>query len=212
MSIADTCSATTAAPVRPPGALQAVSDKCLIERIAEGDKLAMQVLWERHHARVFRFARRIVGDATLAEDLTSDTFLDVWRQAGRFEGRCAVSTWLLAIARHKALTASRRRDVEELDLEHHAVADPANNPEVALDSKDTGSILRRCVAGLSEKHAQIIELIYYQDKSVVEVAEIMGIPKNTVKTRAFHARSRLAEQLQQAGIDRQSLAALMRAA
>ena len=86
------------------------SDESLIKRIAGGDKLAMQVLYARHHVRVFRFVVRIVHDESMAEDLISEVFLDVWRQADRFEGRSAVSTWLMSIARFKALSARRRRD------------------------------------------------------------------------------------------------------
>ena len=65
----------------------------------------MQVLYGRHHVRVFRFGLRLVRDEQVAEDLISEVFLDVWRQAGKFEGRSAVSTWLLAITRFKALSA-----------------------------------------------------------------------------------------------------------
>ena len=83
--------------------MQSTSDEVLIGRIANGDRLAMQVLYARHHVRVFRFVVRLVRDETTAEDLISEVFLDVWRQAGRFEGRSAVSTWMLAIARFKAL-------------------------------------------------------------------------------------------------------------
>jgi RNA polymerase sigma-70 factor (ECF subfamily) len=74
------------------------SSERLVERIAAGDKLAMQLLYARHHVRVYRFALRIVNDATTAEDLTSEVFLEVWKHAGRFEGRSQVSTWLLSIA------------------------------------------------------------------------------------------------------------------
>src|SRR5258705_355946 len=93
--------------------MQSTSDEVLIGRIANGDRLAMQVLYVRHHVRVFRFVVRLVRDETKAEDLIM--FLDVWRQAGRFEGRSAVSTWMLAIARFKALSALRRRPDEGLD-------------------------------------------------------------------------------------------------
>ena len=91
------------------------SDESLIKRIAGGDKLAMQVLYTRHHVRVFRFVVRLVHDESMAEDLISEVFLDVWRQADRFEGRSAVSTWLMSIARFKALSARRRRTDAELD-------------------------------------------------------------------------------------------------
>jgi len=79
-----------------------VTDDVLIGRIAQGDRLAMQVLYGRHHVRVFRFGLRLVRDEQVAEDLITEVFLDVWRQAGKFEGRSAVSTWLLAITRKLA--------------------------------------------------------------------------------------------------------------
>src|SRR5437870_13493956 len=105
--------------------MQATSDEELIGRIASGDRLAMQVLFARHHVRVYRFVLRLVRDQTVAEDLINEVFLDVWRQANRFEARSAVSTWLLAIARFKALSALRRRPDEELDEEAAAaVEDP----------------------------------------------------------------------------------------
>src|SRR5690242_13940221 len=74
------------------------SDPALITKIATGNRLAMQVLFARHHARVYRFVLRLLGSEAAAEDLTSDVFLSVWRQAHRFEARSSVTTWLLAIA------------------------------------------------------------------------------------------------------------------
>ncbi len=183
--------------------MQATSDEALIGRIATGDKVAMQVLFARHHVRVYRFVLRLVRDQTKAEDLISEVFLDVWRQAGKFEARSAVSTWLLAIARYKALSALRRRPDEELDDETAAaIEDPGDDPETALEKKDKGEILRKCLTALSPEHREIIDLVYYHEKSVEEVAEIVGIPGNTVKTRMFYARKRLSELLKAAGVDR----------
>jgi RNA polymerase sigma-70 factor (ECF subfamily) len=183
--------------------MQATSDEALIGRIATGDKVAMQVLFARHHVRVYRFVLRLVRDQTKAEDLISEVFLDVWRQAGKFEARSAVSTWLLAIARYKALSALRRRPDEELDEETAAaIEDPGDDPETALEKKDKGEILRKCLTALSPEHREIIDLVYYHEKSVEEVAEIVGIPENTVKTRMFYARKRLAELLKAAGVER----------
>src|ERR671931_956575 len=126
--------------------MQSKSDEVLIGRIASGDRLAMQVLYARHHVRVFRFVLRLVRDESMAEDLISEVFLDVWRQAGRFEGRSAVSTWLLAIARFKALSAMRRKPDEELDEETAgAIEDPADDPEVAAQKRDKSEILRACL-------------------------------------------------------------------
>src|SRR3954453_9210498 len=105
----------SAAVTVPAVAAASSSDESLIKRIAGGDKLAMQVLYTRHHVRIFRFVVRLVHDESMAEDLISEVFLDVWRQADRFEGRSAVSTWLMSIARFKALSARRRRADAELD-------------------------------------------------------------------------------------------------
>ncbi|MBN8973685.1 MAG: sigma-70 family RNA polymerase sigma factor [Xanthobacteraceae bacterium] len=179
------------------------ADEALIARIAQGDKAAMRVLYGRHHVRVFRFGLRLVRNEQLAEDLISEVFLDVWRQAGRFEGRSAVSTWLLGIMRFKALSALRRRTDAELDDETAgSIADTADDPEVTVQKKDTGDALRTCLTSLSPEHREIIDLVYYHEKSVEEVAEIVGIPENTVKTRLFYARKKLAVLLQAAGIER----------
>jgi RNA polymerase sigma-70 factor (ECF subfamily) len=179
------------------------SDEILIGRIAGGDRLAMQALYARHHVKVFRFVLRLVRNEASAQDLISEVFLDVWRQAARFEGRSAVSTWILAIARFKALSSVRRRKEAELDEEEaEAIEDQADTPEVALQKKDTGEVLRQCLAKLSPDHREIIDLVYYHEKSVEEVAEIVDIPENTVKTRMFYARKKLAELLKQAGVER----------
>jgi RNA polymerase sigma-70 factor, ECF subfamily len=123
-----------------------------------------------------------------------DVFLDGWRHAAQFEGRATVSTWLLAIGRYKALSALRRRTEVSLDDKMACtIPDSADDPEVSLQKKDTGEALRKCVAALSPAQGQIIDLVYYREKSIGEVAEIVGIPEATVKTRMFYARKKLAE-------------------
>jgi RNA polymerase sigma-70 factor (ECF subfamily) len=163
----------------------------------------MQVLFARHHVRVYRFVLRLVRDEAAAEDLISEVFLDVWRQAGKFEGRAQVSTWLLAIARFKALSALRRKPEQELDEEAaEAIEDTSDTPDVTLEKKETGEVIRQCLTKLSAEHREIIDLVYYHEKSVEEVAEIVGIPEATVKTRMFYARKKLAEFLKAQGIER----------
>src|SRR6266849_2095270 len=185
------------AAFRPAAAEESSTDETLIERIARGDQAAMRALFARHRLRVYRFVLRMVRDETLAEDLLSDVFLDVWRHAAQFEARAAVSTWLLAIARFKALSAMRRPIDVELDDEMAAtIADPADDPEVALQHKNGAEMLRQCLIKLSPKQAEIIDLVYYHGKSVKEVAEIVGISDATVKTRMFYARKKLAQLVQ----------------
>ena len=158
-------------------AAQATSDEMLLESIADGGRTAMHTLYSRHNVRVYRFILRIVRDTTTAEDLVSQVFLDVWRTAGQFEGRSQVSTWLLSIARFKALTALRQRRHEDIDQEDVLeIADEADTPEASLDRSNTSAILRACVAKLSPAHREIINLVYYHEKSVEEAGEIIGIP------------------------------------
>jgi RNA polymerase sigma-70 factor (ECF subfamily) len=183
--------------------MQTTSDEVLIARIAGGDRLAMQVLFARHHVRVYRFVLRLVRNEATAEDLISDVFLDVWRQAGKFEGRSAVSTWMLSIARFKALSALRRRPEQELDDKTaEQIEDHSDDPEVALAKKDKAAVLRQALSKLSAEHREVVDLVYYHEKSVEEVAGIVGIPEATVKTRMFYARKKLSELLKEQGIDR----------
>ena len=106
-------------------------------------------------SRVYRFVLRLVRNEATAEDLISDVFLDVWRQAGKFEGRSAVSTWLLSIARFKALSVLRRRPEEELDDETAgAIEDHSDDPEIALAKKDKGAAMRECLNELSAEHRE----------------------------------------------------------
>jgi RNA polymerase sigma-70 factor, ECF subfamily len=182
--------------------VRATSDEMLLNNIAGGDRNAMHTLYARHNVRVYRFILRMVRDTTTAEDIVSQVFLDVWRTAGQFEGRAQVSTWLLSIARFKALTALRQRrheDIEQDDVLE--IADEADTPEISLDRSNTGAILRACVAKLSAAHREIINLVYYHEKSVEEVGQIIGIPQSTVKTRMFYARKQLAGLLKVAGVE-----------
>jgi RNA polymerase sigma-70 factor, ECF subfamily len=142
---------------------------------------------------------RFVGNEAVAEDLLSDVFLDVWRQADRFQARSSVSTWLLAIARFKALSARRTRKDAELDETIEAtVADPADNPEVMLEKKNREELVRAALNNLSPEHKEVIDLVYYHEKSVDECAQILGVPSGTVKTRMFYARKKVAEMVKAA--------------
>jgi RNA polymerase sigma-70 factor (ECF subfamily) len=192
-------SAVAAVPTVAATAGETSSDAILVNRIAAGDKLAMQALFARHRTPIYRWLLRFVSNETLAEDLLSEVFLDVWRQADRFEGRSSVSTWLMSIARFKALSARRRRTEAELDEKiETTVADPANDPEAALQEKNRGELLRQALIRLSPEHREIIDLVYYHEKSVDECAHILGIPAATVKTRMFYARKKLAELVKDA--------------
>jgi RNA polymerase sigma-70 factor (ECF subfamily) len=177
----------------------------LIRAIAQGDKRAMQVLFAQHRLRIYRFALRVVDDEDAAEDLVSEVFLEVWRHARRFKGRCRVSTWLLAITRNLALSMLRRRRMERLDDgQAAAIADQADDPEAAIQKRQQSAILAQCLTKLSPAHREVIDLVYYHGRSIDEVAAITGVPASTVKTRMFYARNQIARLLGRFGMRRTS--------
>jgi RNA polymerase sigma-70 factor, ECF subfamily len=180
------------------------SDEALIQSIAAGDAQAMKILYARHNVRVFRFVLRFVGDTSTAEDVVSEVFFEAWRQAGKFQTRSSVSTWLLAIARNKALSALRsRRPTEDLDGDAAgAIEDPHADPEMTMQDRQTSELLLGCLQRLSPAHREVVDLVYYHGRSVDEVAAIVGVAPNTVKTRMFYARKRIAELLAAQRIDR----------
>lgn len=178
-----------------------VSDEMLLAGIADGDRNSMHTLYARHSVRVYRFVFRMVRDSTTAEDIVSQVFLDVWKSAAQFEGRSQVSTWLMSIARFKALTALRHRRHENIDQDDVlAIADQSETAEMSLDRASTGAILRGCIERLSPAHREIVDLVYFHEMSVEEAAKVIGIPQATVKTRMFYARKALGEMLRGAGI------------
>src|SRR2546423_8306454 len=184
--------------------MQSTPDEVLIGRIANGDRLAMQVLYARYHVRVFRFVVRLVRDEATAEDVISEVFLDVWRQAGRFEGRSTVSTWLLAIGRFKAISAIRRRSDEELGEEAAAaIEDPSDDPATAdcgaiavakriCRTADRRSIRRECldyVVVFGERHLR--DLLKSYQRYYNEARTHLSLSKDAPVSRGVQVVGRI---------------------
>ncbi|MDX8526443.1 sigma-70 family RNA polymerase sigma factor [Mesorhizobium sp. MSK_1335] len=179
------------------------TDRALVDRVAKGDRAAVRLLFMRHHARIYRFVARQTGSEMMADDIANEVFLELWKQAPSFEGRSEVSTWLLGIARFKALSSLRRKKEDWIDDDDAAqVPDGADTPEVVTMKEDKAAALRRFVDALVEEHRTVIDLAYYHGQSVTEIGEVLGIPVATVKTRMFYARKKLGEALKAAGYDR----------
>ena len=179
------------------------TDVELVGRVAAGDRAAVRLLFMRHHARIYRFVVRQTGSESMADDIANEVFLELWRQAPAFEGRSEVSTWLLGIARFKALSFLRKRREEWIDDEAAAaIPDEADTPEVTAMKGDKAAALKKMVGALPEEHRTVIDLAYYHGKSVTEIGKVLGIPVATVKTRMFYARKKLGEALRAAGHER----------
>jgi RNA polymerase sigma-70 factor (ECF subfamily) len=178
------------------------ADAAVLRRIAAADRSAMHTLFSRHHLAVYRFVLQALQDKALAEDVTTEVFLDVWRHASRFQGRSTALTWILAIARQKTFAAARPKGRAPIGGDIAAAAAARRNDPVARpQAADRNVVLRQCMARLSAEHREVIDLVYYQEQSVESVATILGIPRSAAQTRVFSARKRLADELKKSGVD-----------
>ncbi|WP_299622662.1 sigma-70 family RNA polymerase sigma factor [Pelagibius sp.] len=170
----------------------AQEDRELLHRMAEGDQSALDAFYRLYEGRVFRFIRSKVNDSFEAADVLNEVMFEVWRSAGRFEGRSAVSTWVLGIAHHKAIDRIRRRKpAESVELDPEIAEDDSPNPAETLSAAQNAEQVRHCVDQLSEAHRSVVHLAFFEDLPYGEIASIVGCPEGTVKTRMFHAKKAL---------------------
>ena len=173
-------------------------DRALLARIAAGDRDAFERFFRAHAAGVRRFVRDLVRDDGIAEELTSDVMVEVWRSAGRYAGRSRVRTWLFGIAHHKAIDALRRRRTAAIPLDDLiSVAAAGAGPEEHALRDAERARLEAALDALSPEHRAVLRLTYVDGFSQKEIAGIVDCPIATVKTRAFYAKARLRDALRE---------------
>lgn len=181
----------------------ASDDRQLIDRIVALDEGALRTLLARYSVRLQRYVTRLVRSEAVAEEVVNEVFHEAWCNARSFEGRSSAFTWLVSIAHNKSVSALRKRREAQWDEESAAeIPDDGDTPEVVAQKLDKGAQIRACMQALSPEHREIIDLVYYHEQSIAEIAEALSIPEATVKTRMFYARKRLGELLKSKGIDR----------
>jgi len=184
-----------------PSVIPEEEDRELIRRIADKDRRAFETMYQRYTPRLQRYLSRLIRQPDVIEEALDDVMLVVWQNAARFNDSSRVSTWILGIAHHKALKARARlsgRLVETPVSEQHAAE--GEGPEDATIRGELNRLLAKGLDTLSPEQRTVVELTFYQERSYQEIAEITGCPVNTVKTRMFHARKRLAPLLRALGI------------
>lgn len=159
--------------------------------IAVGDEKAMRLFFNRYANDVYRYVIAHSGDGVLASEILNTVMLDVWRQADRFQGRSKVTTWLIGIARHKLLDYYRKERRHDHDELNEATADPAPIAEQVVAAAQNSGWVKHCIKRLGDLQRDIIYLAFYADMAYPEIAEIVGCPVGTVKSRMFHAREAL---------------------
>jgi len=177
-----------------------VSEHKLLRGVASRDQQAFRTLYAEYQRRLFVYFMKMIRDEGRAEELVNDVMWEVWRGAQSYEGRSALSTWIFGIAHHKAMDEVRRRRPQMMEEEVlDRVADPAEGAVEAMEKQDVAQAMKLALGKLSAEHREVLEMTYYQHFSVQEIAETLGIPEGTVKTRMFYARQRLKEILKQMG-------------
>lgn len=164
----------------------------LVRRIAAGDRRAFEALYRLYFPRLARFLQRMTRSTPLIEEIVNDTLLAVWRKASTFDGSSKVSTWIFAIAYRRACNSLRALDepVEEGGDEREAIE--ADRPDRQLEQARLAQAVGAALEALPLAQRTAFQLTFYHDMSYTEIAEIMECPVNTIKTRLFHARKRLA--------------------
>jgi RNA polymerase sigma-70 factor, ECF subfamily len=170
------------------------SDGELIQRAAGGDRGAFETLYRRYARPVFGFALRRLGDRGRAEDAVQETFASVWRSAGSYKPeRGPGAPWLYAVARNAIVDRARARS--DTPAEIPDAADDGLGPAERAEQSWVAWRVHRALEELPEREHEVIALAYWSGLSQSEVAEYLGIPIGTVKTRTRSALARLAEVL-----------------
>ena len=176
----------------------------LLKEIEKGDAQAFEQLYEATNKRVFQYLCRFTNDRHLAEDLTMDTYAEVWKSAGRFRGHSKVTTWMIGIARNMAMNEFRKNGtikIQELDED---ITDPPEQFH-ACAGKETTQILAEALTRLPISHREILDLVFLQGMNYEDISKIIDIPLNTVKTRVFYAKEKLRNALRFMGVTKDDL-------
>jgi RNA polymerase sigma-70 factor (ECF subfamily) len=179
-------------------------DETILAALRDGREAeAFDLLVDGYRRRVYALAYSIVRDRQAAEDVAQDVFVKLWRALPRYDGRAQLSTWIYAITRNASISALRGRrpevSIEDPDVLTAAEAAGAEATGEAsasrADAADLDRTLARLVAELPEKQRQAVTLYYLEERSCEEVAAMLAMPVNTVKTHLHRARARLAAEL-----------------
>ena len=171
------------------------SDEALLARVAKGDEAACRTLLGRHLGPIVAFAARLLGDPTEAEDVAQETFLALWRQAGRWrQAEARLTTWLHTVARNAALDRLRRRRTVPLD-EVPEPPDPAPGPAQAVQAGDVARVVEAAIGTLPERQRAALVLCHYQELSNIEAAAVMELGVEAVESLLSRARRGLRERL-----------------
>ena len=176
-------------------------DHALIRAIAQGDEFAMDELYARHGPGLLAYLSSRLGNRQWAEEVLQEVMLAVWQSASGFRGESRVYTWMIIIARNRAINAFQRdKSLSDKPLDDETGAIPAQSDAV-LEHNAQLDELRAALTKLSDEHQETLELVFFHGLSNLETAAVLNISSGTVKSRLFRAKVRLREWLEEKEIE-----------
>jgi RNA polymerase sigma-70 factor (ECF subfamily) len=184
----------------PPDSASQLSDQELLQMVTLGDELAFQQLYQRYQLAIYNYVLRLIHQENAAEELLQDVFLAVWQGAKRFRNQSSVKTWIFRIAHFRAVSWLRKHHKARLITEYSAdmpLVSPEPSPEENLIDKAELSQVLAALETLSANHRAVIELTFAHGFAYQQIAEVMGCPVGTVKSRMSYALKYLNAELNQ---------------
>lgn len=175
-----------------------LQEKRLVEQVTRGDSTAFRQLYDLSHGKVSRYVKKMVADDSLADDIVVQTYTVAWQKSAAFKGTGRITTWLIGIARNIMFREFKKFKKNVPFEEEYSAADTQS--QFRVEVKSTNVALKAALQTLKVNQREILELVFYQEFSYAEVAELIEIPVNTVKTRVFHAKKALRDVLEKRGI------------
>ena len=174
-----------------------VREQVLLQKCAQGDKTAFQALYELTNRKVYAYINRVLQEKADVDDVFVETYSEVWRSAAKFRGQSMVSSWIIGIARNLSMNLLKRERRHE-DIDQYP--NIAEDRQDAVDEQQRSQMLHHAITELPQIHREVLGLILLPEFSYEQIADLMGIPLNTVKTRVYYAKAALKEKLQAMGI------------
>ncbi len=171
----------------------------LLVQAAAGDERAFEQLYKQTHRRVYAYLMRSLNKSNFVDDVLVETYTEVWKSAARFKGEAKVTTWIIGIARNLAMNHLRKdKNKHHEDISDHP--DLAVKPLDPLEAEDARRLMSQAMTKLSLQQREILGLVLLPEMNYPEIADLLDIPVNTVKTRVFYAKEALKEHLQAMGV------------
>ncbi len=165
----------------------------LLVKVAKKDVKAFEALYKLLSQSIFNYLFRLLKNRESAEDILVEVFSVVWKSAVNFKGKSRVKTWIFGIARNLAFNEMRKRQPASYDFIDNTLKDKESNK--AIKRFENSEYVQKALLSLTSKHQEILDLVFFHEIKYAQIADLLSIPVNTVKTRVYNAKAALKTQI-----------------